>query len=924
MKNIYILLVGLFFSFQLAAQNTIIQGTVTDKETGEPLIGANVLAKTGLGTVADFEGNYSFEIPNGTYTLQISYVGFVTQTKQINATGKTIYLDFNLETAIIDEVQIVADFAIDRETPIAFTNILPAKIEEELSSQDIPMVLNSTPGVYATQQGGGDGDARINIRGFDQKNIAVMLDGVPVNDMENGWVYWSNWFGLDAVSRNIQIQRGLSASKLALPSVGGTINILTQGIEAKEQFNFKHEAGSNGYNRTSLGYSSGKLKNDWSISLAGSYKKSDGNFEQAWSEGWFYYARIDKQIKKHILTFSVLGAPQRHGQRSYTSSIPTWDLDYAWELGAMDSTLLADYKEDGVALDKGLDYNANWGFLERWTYDENGDTVHADVNKVNTKINYYHKPQLSFKHFWTINDNTYLSNIAYASIGSGGGTGIANSTDPLDNQVDLQKAWNNQAVNSFNPDKITSTHIYSSINNHYWYGFLSTLNHKINDYFDFSGGIDLRSYKGEHYRELYDMLGGEVYYDTYKGKYVNNNNTADVERQRGDKIYYYNDALVRWGGLFSQAEYKKDNFSATLNLSVSTSGYQRIDHFAQKDLVLPDTTMSQVLGFKKIGTNKFVEDTVYYDGKAYTIHSPEARDAQSDWKWIPGYTVKMGANYNLSEHMNIFTNLGYLSKASRFDNVIGQDNQILDRIDNEKVSAIELGWAYRSPRFSSNVNLYYTDWQNKPTSSFKTYDTDNNSFSNYINGISALHKGVELDFIYKVRSDLDFEGLLSLGDWKWNSSGQVNTYSDGGVFLQSYEFDAKGIHVSDAAQTQVGASLRYEPFKGFYLKGKYTWFDRYYAYFNPENLRDLDEPVDSWQIPSYKIIDLHIGYKKKVNGMLVTWTFNFLNVFDELYISDAVNNNSYNPYISLGNDAMSASVFMGLGRRFTTSIKISI
>ena len=71
-----------------------------------------------------------------------------------------------MSTQILDEVQVVSDIARSRETPVAFSNISPKKIEEELAGQDIPMILNSTPGVYATQSGGGDGDARISIRGF--------------------------------------------------------------------------------------------------------------------------------------------------------------------------------------------------------------------------------------------------------------------------------------------------------------------------------------------------------------------------------------------------------------------------------------------------------------------------------------------------------------------------------------------------------------------------------------------------------------------------------------------------------------------------------------------------------------------------------------------------------------------------------------
>lgn len=94
--------------------------------------------------------------------------------------------------------------------------------------------MKMTPGVYATKQGGGFGDSRINVRGFDQKNVAVMINGIPVNDMENGWVYWSNWSGLSDATRTMQVQRGLGASKLAINSVGGTINIITKTTDAKK------------------------------------------------------------------------------------------------------------------------------------------------------------------------------------------------------------------------------------------------------------------------------------------------------------------------------------------------------------------------------------------------------------------------------------------------------------------------------------------------------------------------------------------------------------------------------------------------------------------------------------------------------------------------------------------------------------------
>ena len=218
-----------------------------------------------MGTATDFEGNFLFYTQPGERNVGISYVGYKVINRKVLISKDPQIINFKLETKLLNEVQVVSDVA--EETPVAFSTIPMKKISEELASQDIPMVLNSTPGVYATQSGGGDGDARITIRGFNQRNVAVMIDGIPVNDMENGWVYWSNWFGLDAVTSNIQVQ-GLGASKIAIPSVGGTMNILTkESTGNKSSGVIKQSVGSFGRTTTSIGYNSGKLKGDWGYAL---------------------------------------------------------------------------------------------------------------------------------------------------------------------------------------------------------------------------------------------------------------------------------------------------------------------------------------------------------------------------------------------------------------------------------------------------------------------------------------------------------------------------------------------------------------------------------------------------------------------------------------------------------------------------------
>ena len=187
----------------------------------------------------------------------------------------------------------------------------------------------------------------------------------------------------------------------------------------------------------------------------------------------------------------------------------------------------------------------------------------------------------------------------------------------------------------------------SSINNHYWYGALSTLNYQMNEEFTFSGGIDLRYYKGEHYQEIYDLLGGDYVIDE------NNKRQHSQIKLVGDKIGYHNDGVVKWSGVFSQAEYSDGKLSAFFNISGSNSAYKRIDHFKKKDLVLDDTTYVEALGTSVftevvydengsiIGAIKGMsEDTIFHNGIAYTMNSGQAKQAETSWKWIRDIPLK--------------------------------------------------------------------------------------------------------------------------------------------------------------------------------------------------------------------------------------------------------------------------------------------
>ncbi len=171
-----------------AAGGTInCKGTVVDEE-GEPIIGASIVITKGkaLG-VTDFNGEFNVKVPTDTRTITISYVGYESANLAVKANMGKIELKPSSE--LLNDVVVTQSLARTRQTPVAVSQVSRAEIDTKLGNQELPEVLNTTPGVWATKDGGGFGDAKINMRGFKSENLAVMVNGIPVNDMEGGWVY---------------------------------------------------------------------------------------------------------------------------------------------------------------------------------------------------------------------------------------------------------------------------------------------------------------------------------------------------------------------------------------------------------------------------------------------------------------------------------------------------------------------------------------------------------------------------------------------------------------------------------------------------------------------------------------------------------------------------------------------------------------
>jgi iron complex outermembrane recepter protein len=809
-----------------ASAQSIIKGKIIDQQTKESLIGAAVMVDgTSKGTAAQLDGSFTLKIANGDYKLSISFIGYKEKKVDVSVKGDMDLGVIELESSAIglNELVIMASFARDRQTPVSVSRIEPTKIEDKLGSKEFPEILKSTPSVYATKTGGGFGDGRINLRGFESNNIGVLINGVPINGMEDGKVYWSNWSGLSDVTSIMQLQRGLGASKLAISSVGGTINILTKTTDMEAGGNVFYGIGNDNYKKIGFTLSTGLLDNGWALTIAGSRTTSDGYIQATNFEAWSYFFNVSKRINtKHTIAFTGFGAPQWHNQRS-------------------NKHYIQDYRDNAA----GNKFNSDFGY-------DNGKILTTGY-----AYNYYHKPQFSLNHSWQINSVTSLQTSVYASLASGGGrraygtsknwisinnsTGYPYTNSPADTKLTPEGYIDWAAVKAANAASLTGSQaiLANGTNSHDWYGLLSTFTTEIGK-LSITGGIDARYYVGYHNYEISDLLGGSYYVET---KDANINRAAGTVLKIGDKVSYDNTGIIAWGGVFGQAEYKSGDFSAFASVSGASTNYQRIDYF------------------QKTPGNQY-----------------------SEWIRFFNYSVKGGVNYNLTANHNIFVNGGYFTRAPYFNVAFKNNtNAINDGVKPEKAISAEVGYGFRSKQITVDITGYYTSWMDKSLT--RSYGSTGGMAN--ILGLDAVHTGVEVSAKYTPYKKLDISLMTSIGNWKWKNDVIADIYDENQKYQSTVNVYAKDLHVGDAAQTTVSAAVDFEVLPKVKVGLDFNYFDNLYSYFKIENRDKASDRADAWKLPAYNLLDLNIKYSFKMGKHNASLIGNVDNLFDTEYIADA-------------------------------------
>ncbi|MDI9310659.1 MAG: TonB-dependent receptor plug domain-containing protein [Limnohabitans sp.] len=948
------------FFINISSAQVILKGKIINDLDGNSMVGVTIKSyptktpqKSSLITTSysSFDGTFKFKSSINEGEILISYPGFITKIIPFSNSEKST-LDFGvimLKENIIKEVEVTSstiDVAKNRKTPIASSTFFDNELKEKTGNNDIIQPFNRVSSIYVSKFSGSYGESRMSIRGFKQNDIAPMIDGIPLYDLENGSVDWTGMTSITDALSSVEIQKGLGASKLVNSSVAGTVNMILRDPSSNKGAYISNSTGNDGYNRTVFSFGTGKLNSGFSANLMLSNVNGDGYVDQTKFRAYSYYLGLGFTKNKHDFSIKFFGSPQWHNQRK--TAISLWDY-----LGSYDPQYFNDIKPK---------YNKDWGYY-------NGEAY-------NTNTNYGHKPLGILQWDWDITNKSQLSVKLYGSMGSSGKTGLDGAINGFGNYVGYNDGVDSNGNIIPNSGTLLAGFNWNHENNFYANDNSNEVSMNLaglSDYLYTNNQIDfdrIRNYNTGNYNyfpgRVWDPFGGAYIYDffkrrSYNGKFYNSSRPAQIYYTK-DAYYDYDNSLSTGMSLISQVSdqkiyggiinFKKEVLKGlTLNIGVDGRKTKYNKRKIVADLFGADAYWSNVLVSEPYNppyqdyTGAFTNSQM---NLIYDQHSPQSQffnikskgesidydynanidyigaygqieehignfdfllqggynkqfvervdnmpiDPQSEnstgKKNLEGFNLKTGINYNITKNHNLWVNAGRISRAPVFVTVYpSRNNTINENFKNQVFESIEAGYGFKSTNFTANINGYIaTD-----KGSEEPYYRQDQGAIGGVAEINKRHTGIEFEILTTYIPRLTLSTALSYN---------ISKYDDNAIYRGYYKYNGneneiqnlniKDLNIGGAPQRIANFGASYRAFKNFNIGGLFKYSDRMYSntplWRYSKEYGDYKAPIE---LPGFGVLDSFADYKFFVHStkQAVFLRLNIDNVLDRLFISES-------------------------------------
>ncbi|MEF3078066.1 TonB-dependent receptor [Winogradskyella poriferorum] len=880
-KSLIILLFGLFSSFTLVAQSTMIKGSVKDATSLEPIPDVTItIEETQQSTMTNGLGEFTFSsnVPLGEQVLRISKPGYVTKRYPIIVNeGQTVNItDMTLEAELASGNDLFTITLSDDE------------LNDDTSGADnISGLLSSSMDIFQRTAAFEFSSSFFRMRGLDSDNGSVLINGIEMNKVYNGRPQWSNWGGLNDVVRNQVLTAGLTPSEYNFGGVLGTTNIIARASSYRKGGRVTYSSSNRSYtNRVMASYASGLLDGGWSYAFMASRRWGNEGYQDATLyDANSFFATVEKKINdKHSLNFTSIYAPNRRGKSSPNTQ-EVYDL-------------------------KGIKYNEYWGYL--------------DGEKKNSRIKETEEPILMLNHYWDINSKTSLNtNVAYqwGKLGNSrldfpGGANpspayyqklpsyfLADDDGPdyenayiaeqefiNDGQIDWNRIIDANLTNNVD-GSYAAYALYEDRSDDSQVTVNTILNTELTDNIILNASVNYKSLKSENFAEIIDLLGsntGVLNVDSFDGFQFDLNNPDQVAFE-GDKFRYNYNLHADIISGYAQGVFK----------------YNKVDFYLAGSITKTDYYREGIYRNEANANNSF--------GKGGEVD-------------FTGFGAKAGFTYKISGKHLIDVNGGYITRAPSLRNtyanaranhdVVGVVNGVNitgQEITEEKITSFDASYIFRSPIVNARLTGFYTKTEDANEISFYYADgiggffdeqgnvQTNNLVSEVLQGVDKRHIGAEFGIEAQVTPTIKLKGAASYGQYTYDNN--PNLYISANDQAAFYgESKLKDYKVAGGPQKAYSVGFEYRDPDYWWFGATANFFDETYVDvspllrtssfyteptdglpmndYNPEIAREL---LKQEEFGNYMVVNLIGGKSWKIDDYFVGFFASVGNILDKQY-----------------------------------------
>ncbi len=795
-----------------------LRGTVQDAETRLPIAGVFVtLQGSDISGITDSKGNFLlYKVPEGSYVVAFAGANYVPVSMNVKVGQEEVDLGVVQLLAQPEQTSVI------KEDFIPTISLSDEDLDQLSTNQNISGVLTASRDVFVSAAAFTFGPARFRIRGFDSENTLTYLNGIPMNKLENGRVFWNAWGGLNEVTRLRDSDIGLGVLPYAFGGVGGATTIDTRASSFRKQFSVSYANSNRTYrHRLMSTYSSGLLKGGWAFVASGSRRwAEEGYIDGTFYDAWSYFLSVDKHLGKNsTLNLTAFDAPLRRG-RSTSSTQEAYDLAGS------------NY------------YNPLWGY-------QNGE-------KRNSSVAHTNQPMIVLRHDWKIKEGSLLTTALSYQFGENGTTGLdwfdaadprpdyyrnlpsylrQNSDDAADDR--MQQLLADKSLLQINWASLYDVNRNSLLSEKYKYllgaqpaegkwsqyiledrrsdsrdaNLATNYQHAISDKFTVYAGASYQLQQIHNYKVIEDLLGGDYYLNV--DRFAVRDSVANYNSQQND----LNNP--------SQVLHEGDTWGYNYDLNV-----HKWDTWVQGVLTLRKWDI--FLAADASGTSFW--RTGYYRNGRFPDRSFDDSPVQN----FTNYGAKGGITFKLDGRNYFYANAAYLTRAPYAESAYVSPrsrDQLVPNLTDEKITSGEAGYYLRSPNIKGRLSAYYAKFEDQ-VRVLRFYNDLERAFGNYVmSDLDTRHIGLEFAVDVKLFAGLNLTGVAALGQYLYTSRAIGNVYQDNATDidrdLQNFTIYNKNYRVAGLPQQAYTVGLNYRSAKFWFLNVNFNYFDDIYMDFNP-------------------------------------------------------------------------------------------